>query len=208
MAKRRSLHGTGREALAAAAAVETAGAEGPAPTPAPEASPVVERPATGAPIERKPRVRARSTEKGADGGSVRRAPRLERAGPVTRESPFSAWPAAFGWWDSAGALASANAALVRSAVALCEEVVGFANARMRANIETGETLRHCTSPAEILETQAEYARTAAEQYLEAPIRLMELAAKAGAGWAALPWRAGAGETSVPDSIADQEGARR
>lgn len=196
MAKRPSLHGTGREALAAAAAAKSAPASEMPAVSAPGAGPAVERPAgmaakrppSRASAGSKPPVRARAVAKEAGHEPVEpvRGPK-RRAGPETREGPAPAWLAGFDWWDSAGALARANAALVKSAVAVCEEMVDFANTRLRHNIETGETLRHCKSPAEILEAQAEYARRAAEQYLAEPVKLMDLAAKTGKGWAAMPW---------------------
>ena len=195
MAKRPSLHGTGREALAAAAAAKTAPASETPVVSAPGAGPAGEgpagmaarRPPSRAPAESKPPVRARAAAKAAGNEPAEpvRGPK-RRAGPETREGPAPAWPAGFDWWDSAGAVARANAALVRSAVAVCEEMVSFANARLRHNIETGETLSRCKSPAEILEAQAEYARRAAEQYLAEPVKLMDLAAKTREGWAAMP----------------------
>jgi phasin protein len=196
MAKRPSLHGTGREALVAAAAAKTARAsEAPAAS-APGAGPAGEgpagmaakRPPSRAPAESKPPVRARAAAKAA-GNVPAKPPRgpKRRAGPETREGPAPAWLARFDWLDSASVLARANATLVKSAVAVCEEMVSFANARLRHNIEAGETLRRCKSPAEILEAQAEYARRAAEQYLAEPVKLMDLAAKTGKGWATMPW---------------------
>lgn len=196
MAKRPSLHGTGREALAAAAAAKTAPASEAPAVSAPGAGPSGEgpvgvpakRPPSRAPAESKPAVRARAAAKAAGKEPAEPVLRPERgAGPETREGPAAAWLAGFDWWDSASALARANATLVKSAVAVCEEMVSFANARLRHNIETGETLIRCKSPAEILEAQAEYARTAAEQYLAEPVKLMDLAARTGKGWAAMPW---------------------
>ncbi len=196
MAKRPSLHGTGREALAAAAAAKTAPASETPTVLTPGAGPagegpagmVAKRPPSRAPAESKPPVRARAAAKAAGNEPAEplRGPK-RRAGPEMREGPAPAWLAGFDWWDSASALARANAALVRSAVAVCEEMVSFANTRLRHNIEASETLRHCKSPAEIIETQTEYARRAAEQYLAEPVKLMDLAAKTGKGWAAMPW---------------------
>ena len=210
MAKRPSLHGTGREALAAAAAAKTAEAGRPAPVSVPIAIPIAGPPAAAkrptGPVsgEESTPVRAIAAAKSAAKGTTERTRRSERdAGRAMPEGSGLAWWGSFDWWDGANALARANAALARGAVALCEEMFSFANARLRHNIETGETLRRCKSPTEILETQADYARTATEQYLAEPIKLMDLAAKTtGEGWSSVPW-----DTQAGWKTAEREGVR-
>lgn len=195
MAKRPSLRGTGREALAAAVITSKAGR--PTPESALGVAPVVGEPA-GAAAKRPTRppaegpsnaARVPATAKAAGGGATERVRRLERDfGLATWQHPAFDWSASFDWWDGASALARVNAALVRGAMALCEEMFSFANTRLNHNIATGATLSRCTSPTEILETQVGYAQTAAEQYLAEPIKLMELAAKTtGEGWTSAPW---------------------
>lgn len=194
MAKRPSLIGAGREALAAAADTSKAGRA--APESAPNIAPVGGEPlgaaaerATGpSSDERRTSARVRPTAKTAGDGTTERRRRAERVvDPATWQQPAFAWSASFEWWEGANALARVNAALVRGAMALCEEMLSFANTRLSHNIETGATLSRCTSPTEILETQVGYARTAAEQYLAEPLKLMHLAAKTtGEGWTSAP----------------------
>jgi phasin protein len=216
--KRRAAPASGEEnapgraaaPVKAAATGTAAQAERPAPLSAPSLGPVAQRPAA---IAKKRRAAASGAENAGRAAAPVKAPAKEtighakrRGGSVGREmqamSALVWWPR-LDWRDGANALATVNAALVRGAAAFCEEMFYFANARLRHNVETSQNVSRCKSPTEFLETQADYARTATEQYLVEPIKLIDLAAKATMeSWAPVQRLAQpAGET------AGREGAR-
>ena len=178
--------GRGTAPVKAAATGKAAQAEGPSPLSAPSLGPVAEPPFA---IAKKRRVATASgAENAGRAAAPVKAPAKEaighakrREGSVGQEmqamSALAWWPR-LDWRDGANALATANAALVRGAAAFCEEMLCFANARLRHNVETSQNVSRCKSPTEFLKTQADYARTATEQYLVEPIKLIDLAAKA------------------------------
>jgi hypothetical protein len=54
-------------------------------------------------------------------------------------------------------------------------MASFADTRLRHVLAAGEALGRCKRPAEVLATQADYARTAFQDYFAQSLRLMGLA---------------------------------
>lgn len=197
MAKRHSLRGTGQAALVAAGtAVELPEAPEPASEPPLGASaPILDQPpadrawtvepasaaSAAAPVTEKAapaaaekigvrEVAAKSGPPARHAGRARRDVALPRAASRPAESPGGA-----GLAQGPSVLSAANPAWLGGPGAFYEEMVSFANARLRHVLAAGEALSRCKRPAEVLATQADYARTAFQDYLAQSLRLMSLA---------------------------------
>ena len=57
------------------------------------------------------------------------------------------------------------------------EVMDFANARLKENLEASDSLAHCTDTEQAFDYQCDFARRATEQYLEQSGRVMRLASE-------------------------------
>lgn len=79
--------------------------------------------------------------------------------------------------DNVTAMMSASEAMLAGMAEVSQEVMTFAGARMRHNIESSEELVHSTGPEEIFEKQCTIARYAAEQYVEETSKLMAMMAR-------------------------------
>lgn len=201
MAKRHSLRGTGQAALAAAG---TAAEFPEAPEPASEpplgaSAPILDQPpadsawtvepasaasAAEAPVTAKAapaapeeigvrEVAAKSGPPARHASKARRDVALSRAASRPAESPAVGGGA--GLAQGPSALAAATPAWLGGPGAFYEEMASFANARLRHVLAAGEALSRCKLPAEVLATQADYARTAFQDYLAQSLRLMSLA---------------------------------
>jgi hypothetical protein len=149
MAKRPSLRGAGREALAAATS---------------------QRPAAEMrPSEQKA---ARVQEQSHPATEARASDRLDLASKSTTGGPSD---------NSAPKTPE-----LKGAAALYCEMLGFGRERISQALEATRMLGACRTPAEALDTQAQWARRATEQCVRESFRMMELSARAiGEGWASM-----------------------
>lgn len=146
MAKRPSLVGIGRQALAAATGEKPAGDEPARRPPAAEAAPAP-RPA------RRPKGAA-ARERPAPAPAEK--PRAVEREPVDR------------------AQAAPRVTPPRDATTLYRELLAFGTEQLRQAVEAATALSRCRSPAEVIATQAQYARITAAQYGTAALKLMGL----------------------------------
>ena len=79
--------------------------------------------------------------------------------------------------DNVTAMMNASEAMLAGMAEVSQEVMTFAGARMRHNIESSEDLIHTKDPEEIFEKQCTIARYAAEQYVEETSKLMAMMAR-------------------------------
>ena len=79
--------------------------------------------------------------------------------------------------DNISAMMSASEAMFAGMAEVSQEMMTFAGARMRHNIESSEDLMHSKDPEEIFEKQCTIARYAAEQYVEETSKLMAMMAR-------------------------------
>lgn len=70
----------------------------------------------------------------------------------------------------------ASEAVLRGVASLNEEVLSFADKRMRASIDTSQSLVKCSTFAEAMELQSRFARSATEDYLQEATKLLNLSA--------------------------------
>lgn len=75
------------------------------------------------------------------------------------------------------AVMSAGEAMFAGMAEVSQEMVNFAGARMRQNIESSEDLIKAKGPEEVFDKQCTIARYAAEQYLEETSKLMAMMAR-------------------------------
>ncbi len=106
-------------------------------------------------------------------GKARRDVEVSRAASRPAESPAVRGAASLS--QGLNVLSTANPAWLGGAGAFYEEMASFANTRLRHVLAAGEALSRCKRPAEVLATQADYARTAFQDYLAQSLRLMSLA---------------------------------
>jgi hypothetical protein len=71
----------------------------------------------------------------------------------------------------------ATDAMMKGMAAFGQEIVEFANARLRQNIETSQSLMGCSDITQAFGLQCDFARNATQQYLEEASKLMTLAAE-------------------------------
>ena len=74
------------------------------------------------------------------------------------------------------AYARGSAAMMKGMANLNAEMARFAEDRIRANIERTQSLLQTSDPADVVELQVDFARSAAEQYFTEGTRLLDLAA--------------------------------
>ena len=79
--------------------------------------------------------------------------------------------------DNFSAMMSASEAMFAGMAEVSQEMMTFAGARMRHNIQCSEDLMHSKDPEEIFEKQCSIARYAAEQYVEETSKLMAMMAR-------------------------------
>ncbi len=79
--------------------------------------------------------------------------------------------------DNFSAMMSASEAMFAGMAEVSQEMMTFAGARMRHNIQSSEELMHSKDPEEIFEKQCTIARYAAEQYVEETSKLMAMMAR-------------------------------
>ncbi len=89
----------------------------------------------------------------------------------------------------------ASEAVLKGMASLNEEVMSFADKRMRASIDTSQSLVKCSNFAEAMELQSEFARSATEDYMEEASKLLNLSAEVTKEGIA-PWEAQAKETAA------------
>ncbi|MDJ0948711.1 MAG: phasin family protein [Alphaproteobacteria bacterium] len=92
------------------------------------------------------------------------------------------------------AFVRAGEAVLKGMVSLNEEVMSFADKRMRAQIDTSQSLAKCSTFAEAMELQSEFARSATEDYLEEANKLLSLSAEVTKE-GMVPWEAHAKEAA-------------
>lgn len=71
----------------------------------------------------------------------------------------------------------ASEAVLKGMASLNEEVISFADKRLRASFDTGQSLVKCSNIAEAMELQSDYAREATEDYLEEATKILNLSAE-------------------------------
>ena len=149
MAKRPSLRGAGREALAAA-------------------------------TSRRPASQARPSEQKA--ARVQEQSHPEKEVSASDRLGLGSAPAAGGPADNS----TPKVPELKGAAALYCEMLGFGRERISQALEATRMLGACRTPAEALDTQAQWARWATEQCVRESFRMMELSARAiGEGWASM-----------------------
>jgi len=89
----------------------------------------------------------------------------------------------------------ASEAVLKGMASLNEEVMSFADKRIRASIDTGQSLVKCSNFAEAMELQSEFARSATEDYMEEASKLLNLSAEVTKEGIA-PWETQAKETAA------------
>lgn len=79
--------------------------------------------------------------------------------------------------DTMKAFMKANEAMIEGMLALGREVMTFGNARLTHDLKTSEALMRCHGADEAFRVQCDFARDAAQQYLDEATRLMTLTAQ-------------------------------
>ncbi len=192
MAKRPSLLSAGREA---AAATQTRTEEAPTVRAKhPPAAKVTVR----APAPKQRRYAAATSQEAATITVVpaeQPAPTHQSVSTKAAATPASA-PApegsAIAWSfriDPAGStslVTTVNTALMGEAGTLYRELMSFADARLQHTVKTAEALGRCASPAEAMQTQADYALTSLTECATASMKFFDLATGiARKSWASL-----------------------
>lgn len=192
MAKRPSLLDAGREA---AAATQTR-AETPSTAPmkqTPASKVTVRSPATkrrryaaaaaqeAATITVVPAEQPASAHKSAPAKSTA----VTTSTPATEGSAI-AWSFRLDPAGSTSLVTTVNTAIMGEAGALYREMMSFADARLQHTVKTAEKLGRCGSPAEALQTQADYALTSLTDCATTSMKLFDLATGiARKSWASL-----------------------
>ena len=76
--------------------------------------------------------------------------------------------------ENMNAVLKANEALFEGFASIGQEMMNFANDRLRQDFEVVESLMHATGPEEIYRRQSQFAETASQQYLEEANKLIDL----------------------------------
>ncbi|WP_162913187.1 phasin family protein [Rhodospirillaceae bacterium SYSU D60014] len=74
------------------------------------------------------------------------------------------------------AMVKASDAMLKGVAALGQEMVDFANTRVKQNLETSQSLMGCNDLSQAFGLQCDFARTATQHYLQEANKLMNLTA--------------------------------
>lgn len=72
------------------------------------------------------------------------------------------------------AVVKASDAMLKGMAALGQEMVDFANTRLKQNLETSQSLMGCNDVSQAFGLQCDFARTATQHYLQETSKLMNL----------------------------------
>lgn len=80
-----------------------------------------------------------------------------------------------------GMLSAVNPATTKAWLDLMQESARFMTTRLQQDVETQKALLACKSPAELMQVQTEFFKTAAEQYADYTTRLFKGVAQSAPG---------------------------
>lgn len=78
--------------------------------------------------------------------------------------------------ETIDAMMKAGDAMLKGMAALGQEMVDFANTRVKQNLETSQSLMSCDDMSRAFGLQCDFARTATQHYLQETSKLMNLTA--------------------------------